>query len=333
MMSKIIALIFSFLILMVLEGAAYLYISNTPLGQIQKLIQEDQLLLWKQRPNLDLNFMGVKVHTDSDGFRIFNSKIKSEKHNINITIFGPSSCFGWGVEDEETYAAILEKNLNHCDSVKKYKVKNASQIGYSSYQGKKLFDLQINESRPNIVIISYLINDLDHYRFFQSYPVTDSQLNTIEKNSSFKFIKELNLFKVLDLFVNKLKQRQRSHFVTRVPISDYQANIQSMIDRAKQSNSRVILLKMPVSLPENEETKFINEMAKEYNKKLLEIASINKVEALDVVTIFQKEKDYLFIDPKKDTYHPNQKGHKIIANELTKVILKELNYSVDCLVK
>ena len=56
----------------------------------------------------------------------------------------------------------------------------------------------------------------------------------------------------------------------------------------------------------------------EYNKIMREVALNNNVVFCDCAQEFRKYNgDYLFVDPKYDCFHPNAKGHNIIAEMLT----------------
>ena len=67
-----------------------------------------------------------------------------------------------------------------------------------------------------------------------------------------------------------------------------------------------------------------------YNDIMRKVAYNNKVDLCDCAKeFFSYDGDYLFVDPKYDCFHPNNKGHKIIATTVVKNIinyLKEAKY-------
>jgi len=86
-----------------------------------------------------------------------------------VIALGPSSTFGWGVNQRETYSAILT------DSYSK-KTFNAGQIGYGIVQGKILYEAisQLPKLRSvKYVLIAYGVNDVDRFRFIGESSLND----------------------------------------------------------------------------------------------------------------------------------------------------------------
>jgi acyl-CoA thioesterase-1 len=77
--------------------------------------------------------------------------------NITIALIGDSITTGFGVEIEETYSALLKRNIKECG----YDVKfmnysmGGNQTSIALKMAKKLFERE----KPNIVIIALGIND------------------------------------------------------------------------------------------------------------------------------------------------------------------------------
>lgn len=151
-----------------------IYISHLgdPLERTWLALRKDPELGWISRPNLNTRFYNSILLTDSNGFRI-GSQNQLNEEQTQLALFGPSSAFGWGVDYEETYGALIQ-------------AKNFSQIGYTIWQGHQLFKQQ-KEKLPNsiqFIILSYGINELDHFRFFDSEPKSDLQYFTRNHNIS-----------------------------------------------------------------------------------------------------------------------------------------------------
>ena len=96
-------------------------------------IIEDNYLLWKLKPDIDIRHRNITIDTDGSGFR--GSSIKDNKPNRTykrITVIGDSSAFGWGVKRHKTYAFRLQEIIN--ESGHAYEVFNCGVPGYSSLQ-------------------------------------------------------------------------------------------------------------------------------------------------------------------------------------------------------
>lgn len=314
----------SILLLFCMEFSIRLFYKNDDLEEIKEVIQEDQDFFWRNRANLSTTFKGKIVNTDEKGFRIIKDRPLWEKSERRILILGPSPCFGFGVEDYETYSYLLQEQYNF--SKKNVSIINASQIGFSSFQGKKLyFDILKNVNpKPTEIIISYVVNDLDHYRFFNNNIDSDKNVkpNKLWKIKFNHLLSNFKIYKILERIILGLNNKNPVKVVERfrVPVHDYEDNLKEMIIASKQLNIKVWLLKFPLKLPNTSETKIINENIHFYHEALDKIANEMKVDVIDVVTPLQDSKTFPFIDPKMDTFHPNKLGHEIIKNEILKVI-------------
>ena len=122
-----------------LELISSILVSNNldRLQDILRLLQQDSVLFWKQKSNLDTEFQNQKVVTNNIGFRCHNIKEKNKKR---IACLGASPTFGWGVKYEDTYPVVIEKTLKEKNI--DIEVINAGEIGYSSYQGLNLLKIK-----------------------------------------------------------------------------------------------------------------------------------------------------------------------------------------------
>lgn len=133
------------------------------------LLKQDPDLGWRQRPNLETTFLDGHVETNHYGMRDVDLNQFSDR-KTNILILGPSSTFGWGVSQAETYSAFLQEELDKTTNQAKattYKVWNAGQIGFTTLQGLKFFKSDLSAYKFDYVILAYGLNEQDHYRFFR----------------------------------------------------------------------------------------------------------------------------------------------------------------------
>lgn len=136
---------------------------------------------WVQKSNLNTTFEGQAVRTDTLGFR--NASVANNTP-ITTLILGPSSAFGWGVSQDQSYSEILNR---HQLRVRGERVWNASVIGFSSHQGMSLLkDILAMENSKSVkqAVIAYGINDLDRFRFFDGEKVSDKVFFSKKQNSN-----------------------------------------------------------------------------------------------------------------------------------------------------
>lgn len=135
-----------------------------PLQRARRVLTLDEELGWRARAHLDLEFEGKKLVTDDRGLRVAPSS-SQKRDSKKILVLGPSSAFGWGVQYEEAWPALIADNS----------VLNASQIGYSIVQGHKLYAWLRSQGLTGVktVVIAYGVNDIDRFRFFDQENLSD----------------------------------------------------------------------------------------------------------------------------------------------------------------
>lgn len=261
---KVISLLFVVLLFVILEVASYfIYDTETHLETILSVLEPDSELFWVLKPNLNVEFQEAKVKTNSLGLRADEIKEKKES-SIRIITMGASPTFGWGVEIDQSYPRQIERKVNKelADKEKKVEVINAGIIGYSSYQGMKLLKEKIVQLSPDIITVSYVVNDVDKYRFFRNNGKSDKDV--IAKNTVVVFLERI-LYKsrfckllrgvIIRRLRNSLKGVSLYRDSRRVSKKEYEDNLNEIINFANENNIKVILLKMPVILPEKYENK------------------------------------------------------------------------------
>lgn len=325
----LISLLFSALLLVLIELFSYLVYSPGHLDQINKILVEDKTRFWKVKSNYSNSFFGEEVNTDSFGFRKTTSESRWDSAKIRLAIMGASPSFGWGVKDSETYASILGKKFPDYISVK-----NFSQIGYSSHQGKSLL-AEVLKWKPTHIIFTYVINDLDYYRFFYGENLHDREVLTSSESivTVRNYIKELYTPKLALSLIPTSTNKEQMKRKTRVPLNDYLSNYDYLIKESMKNGITPILIKFPVNLPtdnrfkldkKKEENAQIAKRSVNYNSSLEKLSSKRSILLIDLVKVRDTNKEYLFLDPNGDTIHPNILGHKEFAKEIYNQINKNV---------
>ncbi|MDD5560809.1 MAG: hypothetical protein PHT50_01560 [Candidatus Omnitrophica bacterium] len=258
--AKLICIIFSIFILLSLEFASRIIFPETLMDKIILILKQDPILFWRQKSNIKTKFQGYEVATDWMGLRNKNLLRVKKIGVTRIICLGASPTFGWGVRHENTYPCQLEELLKQ-NSNGSFEVINAGVIGYSSYQGLLFLKNKIASLNPDIITVAYELNDIDKYRFFRSGPEEDRQL---KPSNGFlitlmNFAYQSKLVRIFERIVFSLKHGEFKYFdntqaayspgKNRVSPSDYQKNLEEIIDFSSRRGIKVILVKMPVNLP------------------------------------------------------------------------------------
>jgi MFS family permease/lysophospholipase L1-like esterase len=111
-----------------------------------------------------------------------------------LAVLGDSATFGWGAEDDQTYPAVLQAQLNAArteQSSRTFDVLNAGVIGTGTGEQALWYDLWVKQFKPSIVVLSVFWNDVDddaHGAFFalgrdgvvpRPYEVLDKGLSSV----------------------------------------------------------------------------------------------------------------------------------------------------------
>lgn len=254
-----------------LEGVSSYFLRNTEnaLYRTRRILQIDTQLGWRARPNLQTTFEGVELATDSNSRRIEGSESKSETGAPGeVLTLGPSSAFGWGVPYEKSYAVTAAKQLG-------LRPINASQIGYSSFQGRLLWQeiASDRQLKPKIVFLAYGINDLDRFRFygtatgsdqdfFSQKPLQLSLLNGVEKYSEFLTFFSLGADEMKSYFnCQHLVQSE-----LRSNLRQYIENMQSLVTSLKNQDALPVVINTPFYFPQSPRPEFREEINRLYGQ-------------------------------------------------------------------
>lgn len=304
------------------ELSARLWIDRygNALDTTRRILAIDPNIGWKQRANLATQFAGASLHTDERGWRI---ALGGKTDGKAVVFFGPSSTFGWGVADEKTYPAMLEK---YSDS---YRSVNAGEIGYSSAQGV-ILAASIEDISTPFAVIAYGVNDLDRHRFY--YESTDDDAREFAKEHSAVGAKVTNVmfssslvnitFKLLAKVIARPAPFEVDKHV-RVSADDFRKNMTTIVEKMHERDSRVVLVTTAVHFPESGDERVLRESEQirngvsEYNQIVRDVASSSNSHLLDLDVVFAgHDPNALFVDP----VHFSETGNEMVAHALADIL-------------
>ena len=132
--------------------------TNPMAEEMAGLFVRDPDLFWSLKPELDIEFKGAKVQTNSLGLR--SPKMHPKRPNeIRILSLGESSTFGYGVSNDQTYTSLLPKLLQDHAPTRVITAFNAGVPAWSSFQSLKFLELRGAALKPDLVIFYHELND------------------------------------------------------------------------------------------------------------------------------------------------------------------------------
>jgi len=127
-------------------------------------------LIYQLRPNMDVTHKGVRVRTNSMGWRDAEYPVARQPGTVRIVGIGNSNMFGWGVDQDKNFLAGLERYLNKKYPQKRWEVINTAVPGYNTFMKVESLRTRALKYHPDMVILQQTVNDLLLPEFVYEYP-------------------------------------------------------------------------------------------------------------------------------------------------------------------
>ena len=250
------------------------------------------------RPNKSMKLMDVMVDINSDSLRDKEYPV-SKGDQYRIIFLGDSLTFGWGVKEEETFATLIEEDLN---SHMPTEVLNFGIGNYNTEQQVNLFIDKGLKYNPDKVVLFYFINDaeptpeksrlwfLGYSQFISFYwSRINSLINNLVPSKSFQ-----------EYYESLYKDNQQGWINAR----------KAMIQLKEICESKGIEFQV-VLLPELHDVN--NDIfANVYNNLALFLEE-NNIDYLNLAKLFENHPNQIELWVSYDDAHPNNIAHKKIA--------------------
>lgn len=294
--------------------------------------ERDPWLLWRLKSGA--NLYGVNV--DSQGVLINNyTPPKTSLKTRPLTIL----CLGDSVTATayRTFPETAERLANAAESGPEIRVKNAAVPGYTTEQGLRLFP-KLKDTHPDAVLICFGWND-----HFPALNLPDRELGISNHGSRLvhHLLKDVRLYQFLGEPLGAKSSRHREKHddelttgtELRVDPKQFRANLQELVNLARQSDAIPILATQPQNLNDDSEEflrennftgsrgKDLSQLHKQYNKVIREVAEDNRVPLMDLEEEFVRRKRDYMLQP--DGIHLTPRGHNHVARLLLGVLRDE----------
>ncbi|MDP8230520.1 MAG: SGNH/GDSL hydrolase family protein [Candidatus Gorgyraea atricola] len=283
------------------------------------------------------NVKNKTVSTNSFGFR--GGEIGPKlPDTYRIILVGASTVFGGHVtSDEKTFAAQLERQLNlkSAELDTSFEVINASFPAFNSMQELILIQWRLLEHSPNMIIICDGFNDAMTYLTRDNRPGFPYLFKKIEKITSTSALvknrlRHIRIFRKIMEMMEKRETQRQTTFDPEV-VEFYRNNLDVMCHLLNSYNIKPFVVFQPVLDYKDPLSKLERDYLEDetsMNRKIFvelcnglevaasEVARQNNAIYLDSRNVFDGVNDTLFTDD----CHFNDRGHKIVADNLYKRI-------------
>jgi hypothetical protein len=114
-----------------------------------------------------VNGAGVRSHATDDGFDL--ARDSEHPKAFRILFLGDSVTLAWGVEDEDSWIRIVEREARAPDG-RPLECLNAGHLQYNTIQEADWLAANGPALRPDLVVLTYVVNDLDDaYAMYLSF--------------------------------------------------------------------------------------------------------------------------------------------------------------------
>jgi lysophospholipase L1-like esterase len=206
----------------------------------------DPDLLWVLKPSSSLS---EHETLNSHGFRGPDFSTAKAPDVYRIVILGDSRSFGFGLENiEEIYSQRLQRFFDQSYERGTVEILNLSVIGYSSYQGKKLFTRIGRHLKPNLVVVWFGFNDLLYYHIsdhMAAYRPAILKHVFCILNRAYLFHWLSGIWKVHLNPSGKMIDMEQP-ITERVPLENYEQNLREIVQDIHETGARACILSTPV---------------------------------------------------------------------------------------
>lgn len=272
------------------------------------------------------------VRTNSLGFRSDEPFPSAEVRPLRVAIFGDSSCWGWGVDQDETFSAIVRDGLRGHSQGRQVELLNFAIPGDSSEYGRLLLERFLPLYPADIVIFGFGANDAK----LVGVPHREQVARFSSTSLASRTGRWLRAHSVLYASLERIVIRQRRsasgkkpiHQRPAVPQAEFERNLVSMARRSRELGAQRSLI---VSLCSPARYQQAAARAARRVKGVFvngQEALLNAVPQLHSRTIYPTEvaameaeygsslrrDSVLYVTA--DGCHPNAVGHRIVAEQI-----------------
>jgi lysophospholipase L1-like esterase len=130
----------------------------------------DDRVVYELRPGTRGRFRGHDLEINSLGMRGEEVSAERPDGTFRILVLGDSHAFGWGMAQDAAFPAVVEKLLESRPAVPRVEVLNSGIPGYNAVQEVRTFELRSDELAPDLVLITFVHNDMDLPNFLADPP-------------------------------------------------------------------------------------------------------------------------------------------------------------------
>ncbi len=254
------------------------------------------------------------VSTDAQGLRApLHALDPSPADPFRIMFLGCSTTFGWGVEDDQTYPAMVERALR-AEGRSDVEIINAGQPGHTSFQGTWLYKTVASAYHPDLVFFGYVVQDARKAAYSDaSQALLQQDARLLKQSVLYRSRMYLGLRTLIDTWRIQAKERADGgdDGVYRVSREDYVDNIRAFRALTASEGAELALFDFPL-----ERSGYTAE-----HRRLVRIAADELgLRHLDIQAEMERASTAETLYFPQDPGHANAAGHALIADHVVRFL-------------
>lgn len=272
------------------------------------------------------------VKTNRLGFRSDNPLPPGEPRPLRVAIFGDSSCWGWGVNQDETFSSLVREGLRERWHGQQVELLNFAIPGDSSAYGRLLLERFLPEYPSDIVLLGFGANDAK----LVAVPHGDQVARFASTSLASRTGRWLRAHSVLYASLERMIIRQRrsggaqrsTHQKPAVPRGEFERNLVAMARRSTELGAHktvIVSLCSPASYQQAAARAARRVKGIFVNGQQALLGSIPSLQSRSIypTEVAAMEGEYgaslrsdnlLYVTA--DGCHPNRVGHQIVAERI-----------------
>jgi D-alanyl-lipoteichoic acid acyltransferase DltB (MBOAT superfamily)/lysophospholipase L1-like esterase len=258
-------------------------------------------------PSAQIEFYGKQFTTNQWGLRDKEYALAKPEGTYRVALLGASTGMGWGVADDESFEWLLEDKLNQENSgetYQDYEILNFSVSGYTTVQSLMAFEDKALDFEPDAIWFVAHPNDEDR--------VLTHILSRVSQGVDVEYDYLRDLIQQAGL------NQQTSEVQAKRALKPHAEQIVSwayrrMVEESQERGILPVMIVIPriVGMEEPEAAARQVQLAEEAGFVVLDMADVYKGQDIDSILLESWD------------WHPNARGHLLIAQRLYEALKAE----------
>ena len=288
----------------------------------KKKLEKKMSVCFTHSPNTELLYTFIPNSVDSHcegnshGYRDYEYDTQKGRQSFRVVVIGDSIAQGYGVELDETFSKVLEKQLRQHKSKEDAKIEVIilARAGYSTSQELIVLKEEALTFSPDLIVWSYVLNDPADPLFHNA----NGELGTYFYRPPLHTIHWIHreIFVALERRKGRSCNKEYHELLHCVYWHEVESHINQIGEVSKEENIPIFFLIHPLIQKDKSYKEYSLTALHRKIGGVATQAGLIVLDVLDAYQLFRAEDVTQHVEGGYDPWHPNAKGHRIIADDI-----------------